>query len=211
MRRRPAISFAIVLALGASRSLAGARQEGGSLETAGHEKGDPAAPLLIIEFADFACSTCAAFARGTMPRVEEEWIRTGRARYRIIPFDMLRTGRDAAVAAECAAEQNAFWPMHDLLYARQRQWLGKGGQKERFEGWAGELGLDRDRLAACQKTDTARKRFESNTRLAREHRVRGTPTFIIGGEMVAGGLEYAQFNEVLERIAGSGRGGEVRQ
>jgi protein-disulfide isomerase len=41
--------------------------------------------------------------------------------------------------------------------------------------------------------------------------VRGTPTFIIGGEMVAGGLEYAQFNEVLERIAGSGRGGEVRQ
>jgi hypothetical protein len=84
---------------------------------------------LIIEFGDFACPACAAFARETTAEIEREWIMTGRARLQFIPIDVFRTGRLAARAAECAAEQDAFWPMHDLLYARQKEWLGRGGQR----------------------------------------------------------------------------------
>lgn len=168
---------------------------------ASHELGDPDAPIVIVEFADFGCELCGAFARETMPRVKRDWINTGRARVQFVPFDLLRTGRLAARAAECAAEQDAFWPMHDLIYQKQNDWLGRGGQDEKFAEWAVELGLDEQRFAACWDEDPSEERIEQNTKLSRSLGIRGTPTFLINGKVVIGAYPYDKFAAILEEVA----------
>src|SRR5262245_30362214 len=152
--RRIRILLIVVVALGLGLLLALTRRAAKEHERydfpeSGHEKGARTARIVIVEFADFSCSACASFARQTLPQIERDWIATGRARLRIIPFDALKSGRFATRAAECAGEQQAFWPMHDLLFARQKEWIGRRGQRDRFASWATELGLDAEVFRTC--------------------------------------------------------------
>ncbi len=197
-------SLAIPAILLATASAARA-QDGFALPAASHDRGDPNARVVIVEFADFGCSSCAVFARTTMPAIQRAWIATGRARVQFIPFDLLRTGRLAARAADCAAEQDAFWPMHDVLYGRQKDWLGRGGQREKFAAWARELGLDGKRFDTCWDKDPSRVRIDRNTQLARSLGVRGTPTFLVNGKVIVGALPYEDFAVLLEAAERSGR------
>lgn len=169
MRNRTAVALLAAVAAVVAVEPVRARQDGAeALREAGYARGDPGASILIVEFADFGCKACAQFSRETLPLIQREWIATGRASYVMVPYDLFRTGRDAASAAECAARQDAFWPMHDLLYERQNDWLGKRKQREMFATWAAELGLDMERFDTCQRDKASRKRYEENKKLARK-------------------------------------------
>jgi len=173
----------------------------------GFDRGNPNAPITIIEFADFACSACGLFARETMPTLEREWIANGRARIKYIPFILGTFPRalDAARSAECAAEQRAFWSMHDLLYTRQREWTGLGNARERFEGYARELKLDIARFRSCWQADRVRGRIDTNTEVARLLQIRGTPTFFINGARIQGAIPEDKISAYLETVAASQR------
>ena len=156
---------------------------------------------MLIEFADFGCTACAAFARETLPRLEREWIATGRARLRVIPIDVLRSGRLAARAGQCAAEQGKFWPMQNLLFLQQRAWLGKRGQHDKFEEFALKIGVDTSRFRTCWKNEENSVRLIRNTELARLHGVPGTPAFLVNGKPAVGALPYAFFSAALDSAA----------
>jgi protein-disulfide isomerase len=192
----------MLLVLGTMQSCTPRRQELRDLPGVGHERGDAGADIVIIEFADFACTACAQFAQETLPSIERDWIATGRARLRVLPFDALKSGRVAARAAECAGEQNAFWEMHDLLYARHKDWLAHSGQRAIFEGWAAELHLDMNRFRVCWNSNLGRKHLQRNTTLARTHGVPATPAFTVNGRPIVGALRYADFAAVLQKAAG---------
>jgi protein-disulfide isomerase len=194
----PALGLAALIALGLTLRPDSPGHVPFDLPGYGHEKGKSNAPIVLIEFADFGCSACAKFARETWPQIERDWIATGRARIRMIPFDLLRTGATAARAAECAAQQNAFWPMHDLLYARQKEWLARRGQEATFAKWAAELGLNAARFRACAAHPRTAEQLERNTQLARTHGVPGTPAFVVNGRPVVGALPYSTFLTLLE-------------
>lgn len=166
-----------------------------------YARGDPAAPLLVIELVDFACPACAHFATRTFPALDERFIRTGRVQWRSIPFVLgtFRRSAEAARAAACADEQSAFWPMHDLLFARRSAWLEARDANRTFRALAGDLGLDVDAFARCYDSDAAKERVERQTRAARRmFRVRGTPTFVVGEQVVVGALELPEFTRHIE-------------
>ena len=170
----------------------------GGLGGVGHEKGQAEAAIVLIEFVDFACSACATFARETLPYIEREWVDSGRLRIRLVPLDVLRLGRDAATAALCAGEQNAFWPMHDRIFARREEWLGRMGQRAIFEGFAAGLHLDEASFRACWTSERPRQSIDRNNALARSHGVPGTPAFTVNGRPIVGALPYAGFARLLE-------------
>lgn len=172
----------------------------------GHLLGDASAPVEIVEFGDYSCTFCAQFERTTMPSVRTEWIEQGRASYRFVPFhkSYFREGRNAARAAQCAARQHAFWPMHELIYARQDEWLGRRGQRERLRSWAMELGLDGEAFDACWDEDPGERLLERNTNLAHSRGVRGTPAFFINGRPAVGALSYRDFRVLLAQAATGG-------
>lgn len=181
---------------------ASAQDQGTDVSKLGYDRGQPDAPITIIEFADFACSACGLFARETMPVILEDWIATGKAKLKYIPFilGIFPRAMDGARAGECAAEQDRFWPMHDLLYERQREWTGGGDVRRKLEAYASELNLDLAKFRACWDADTVRSRIEENTRVAVGLRIRATPTLFVNGGMIQGAVLPDQMTQVLENV-----------
>src|SRR3989337_1514537 len=85
-----------------------------------HFKGDANAPITIIEFSDFQCPYCGRYATQVGPQIDEQYINDGKVRmgYWHVAF-LGEESQWAAEAAECAADQDAFWEYHDKLFNSQ--------------------------------------------------------------------------------------------
>ncbi len=80
--------------------------------------GDPNAPVLMVEYSDFACPFCKRFAEQTKPSIISEFIDAGLVYF--VRKDFIAVGgQKAAEAAHCAGEQGAYWEYHDILVQRQ--------------------------------------------------------------------------------------------
>jgi protein-disulfide isomerase len=102
-------------------------------------KGASGARVILIEFSDFECPYCGRHFRQTLPRIDREYVQTGKVRYvfRHFPLESLhKEAFKAAEAALCAGDQQKFWEMHDRLFAHQDA-LATG----KLPGHAAALGL----------------------------------------------------------------------
>src|SRR5687768_8294750 len=61
---------------------------GVDLTGVGYDRGDPKAPVVMVEFSDFGCPYCAKHARETFPALERDFIATGKLFYKHVPFVM---------------------------------------------------------------------------------------------------------------------------
>jgi protein-disulfide isomerase len=98
----------------------------------------------------------------------------------------------AALAAEAAGAQGAFWPMHDLLFARQDRLSDTD-----LRGYAEELGLDADEVVG-ERAQKYGDKVEADFVAGLEDEVAGTPTIVVDGELYTGRVELA----ALRRAAG---------
>lgn len=170
------------------------------VEGLGYVRGVEDAPIHVVEFADLGCKECRAFALETFPTLLEEYVETGLVRWQFIPYvsGLQPNGEQGSRAVECAAEQDAFWPMHDRVYEEQAEWFLKRRPQRQFGRYAKALGLDSDALGDCYKAKTTVPRTEKNTAAALDAGVRATPTFFVNGRMVLGALPIAQFRQLLD-------------
>lgn len=158
-----------------------------------HARGNAAAAVTIVEFSDFECSHCAAFHES----VESVLRRLGqsvRVVFRHFPLDSACNPKVsgalhpnaclAAVAAECAAEQEKFWQYHDVLFEHQQQ-LARPFLIE----YASRLGLDVPRFTACLGSESARQRVQSDAQQGAALDIDSTPTLIINGRLIKGALD----------------------
>ncbi len=177
------------------------------LEDVGFVLGDTAAPVKVIEFGDFGCESCAQFWRDSWPRIRRDLIDTGRVVWWHVPVTVgYRHGKKAANAAQCAAEQDGFWRMHDLLLARQEEWLSKRRPEEDYTRMAREAGLDLVAFSACYEENRWEERTKAATRIARRG-IRGLPTFFVNGRPVVGSVPYELLIQVVEEAERAGPGG----
>lgn len=167
----------------------------------GYDRGSTRATVTVIEFADFGCRYCARFAAETYPALSGEFVKTGRVRWRYVPFvlGMFPNGDEAARAGTCAAEQGpaAFGRMHDRLFADQDAWLSAGDAAGVFASLARAAGLDAARFSSCYTSDATAQRIREANALAERLAVRSTPTFFVNGNRVEGALPAEQFRTVL--------------
>ena len=180
------------------------------LSDVGHLAGDPEAPVKVVAFTDFACGACGEFARDTFDELRATLLDSGRVAWRQVPFMLgFRRGREATLAAECAADQDAFWPMHDALFADQDRWRRGRRPEEVFEVLAVELGLDVGAFAQCVDRETPRDRIEASNDAADDLRVRATPSFYIDGRPALGALSADQFVALVEAAEAARAGGDT--
>ncbi len=87
-------------------------------------KGSADAPVTIVEYADFQCPGCAYFSTQIEAQFTRDYIDTGKVRllYHDFPLTQHQNAIVSAEAARAAGDQGAFWPMHDLLFAKQAEW-----------------------------------------------------------------------------------------
>lgn len=169
----------------------------------GYVRGSADAPVVVVEFVDMGCDQCRVFALETLAELWPEYGETGRVLWRVVPFAIGQpNGREGARAAECAADQDAFWSMHDVLFEEQREWFLKMRPQRQFYRYAERLGLDVDAFRECYRSKRTDGRTEANGRAAREAGVRATPTFLVNGTMVLGALPPDRFRALLRAAGG---------
>ena len=155
--------------------------------THGVTKGNPSAPLTIMEFGDFQCPACGEFFRTVEPAVVTEFINTGRAKFVFYDFPLVNLHPNAFVAARaahCAEDQGKFWEYHDQLYGNQQIWSSLPDPSPVFEEFAGVLGLDDDAFKDCLRSDRHQDLVTANMQLAYVNQAPGTPTIMVGSGML---------------------------
>jgi protein-disulfide isomerase len=161
-----------------------------------HVRGPLEAPVTLVEYGDFECPYC-----GQAEPVVRELLRDfGDVRYvwRHLPLnDVHPRAQLAAEAAEAAADQGAFWAMHDLLLDRQDR-LGPGD----LMGYAEQLGLDVERFTDHLRDHAGAARVARDVDSADLSGVSGTPTFFINGRRHHGSYDIATLSAAV-RAAGA--------
>ena len=151
------------------------------LEELYHEMAEPGATVTVVEFSDFGCKYCGQFHRETLPALRRDYVATGKVRWRMVPFvlGIFPNGTEAMRAAGCVAEQGeeAFWAMHDTLFARQDDWKETTEVDQLFRSFAVLAGADGDTFTACYRGPRSADRVAAAHALASRTGVRSTPTF----------------------------------
>jgi Na+/H+ antiporter NhaA len=140
-----------------------------------HIRGPADAPVTLVEYGDFECPYCGR-AEGVIRELLSDF---GDVRYvwRHLPLtDVHPRAQLAAEAAEAAADQGAFWEMHDLLLDHQ-----DALHRPDLESYARELGLDVGRFADELRSHEHAARVADDVDSADLSGVSGTPTFFVNG------------------------------
>ena len=164
-------------------------------------RGDPDAPVVIVEFSDYQCPFCRRHFLETMPKLIEDYIDTGKVRYVFKDFPLTNIhpqAVEASFAAECAGEQDAYWEMHDKLYTEQERWAGVDNATEVFSDFADELGLDTEAFTTCVSDARYQEDVIQNFQEGVNAGVSGTPAFFINGVFVSGAQPYEVFQQIIE-------------
>ena len=161
--------------------------------------------VTVVEFSDYECPFCrkAHEVMREVVRKNKTWLRLVHLH---MPLDHTCNHKlkrpfhhhscDSAMAAECAAEQNAFWPMNDKLFLR-RGGLDKGG----LVVLAQNMGLDGQTFRACIHSDRPGKAVANN--LAESQRLKlktATPIFRIEKQVVIGLKSHAWWQRTAEKM-----------
>jgi protein-disulfide isomerase len=148
--------------------------------------GSDSAPVQILEFSDFECPYCAAFASIQMPDAHSRLIGTGKVRWTFVhfPLDGHTKSPIAHLAAACANEQGRFWEMHDQIYQHQAEWTESRNPERALADYAAAVGLDRTRYRQCVDGRTAWGTVLADKALGDSIGVTGTPTFFLEGREV---------------------------
>lgn len=171
---------------------------------AARTKGSATAPVTVYEISDFQCPYCAQFWRETLPALEREYIGTGRVRLVFVnyPLAMHPNAEPAAELAICAARQDKFWPVHDLLFRYQERWEGLREPATFFLALGDSAGASREDLVACLRSGAARQIVQADAEGAARSGARSTPTFYIEGGLMVGAQPIQVFRHVLDSIIG---------
>lgn len=195
---RNAAAFAFSFPLAASLTNISSAQAAGEVTENDRILGDENAPITIIEYASLTCPHCADFHTGTLPDVKKNWIDTGKARlvYRHMPLDGVAL-RGAAVA-ECL-EGDRYFSFLDLLFQQQQTWAFGGAAKEGLQKMALLAGMNNERFEECFNDEATLRRIVTQAQEGKtSFGISSTPSFVINGEVFAGGRDYDAMNDLLE-------------
>lgn len=167
------------------------------ISAADHLLGSARAPVAVIEYGDFECPLCHAVEPAVRQLLQTHALTVVFA-FRHFPLeDAHRHALMAAQAAEAAAAQGQFWPMHNLL-------LSNPGQLARrhLESYAEMLNLDLGRFRAELDDEIYRQRVREHQEGGIRSHLRATPGFFINGVIqdVSGGMRALidAVNEALQ-------------
>ncbi|MDX1413963.1 MAG: thioredoxin domain-containing protein, partial [Candidatus Promineifilaceae bacterium] len=167
-------------------------------------RGSPDAPVVIEEFSDFQCPYCSRFTSQTLPSLEENQIANGEVLlvYYDFPLESIHPQAFAAAnAARCAGAQSieAYWQMHDLLYANPQQWSNTN-HNQAFITFADQLELDIKVFTTCVEENQHREKVQADIDLALSRGVRSTPSFFVNGQSLVGAQPVSVFNQAIDAV-----------
>ncbi|HZA09521.1 Na+/H+ antiporter NhaA [Mycobacterium sp.] len=158
-----------------------------------HIRGDPAAPLTLVEYGDYECPFCSR-ATGSIDEVREYFGDQLRYVWRHLPLERVHPHAfGAAWASEAAHMQGRFWEMAQTMFANQNdlEWPD-------IYRYANNLGLDLEKFNDDIHSSAVRHRVEDDALDAEVMDLSSTPTFFVGGKRHKGPFDAATLIRALE-------------
>jgi protein-disulfide isomerase len=166
-----------------------------------HVEGTSTAAVTLIEYGDFQCLACSAYA----PIVEQLFASSSDLRvvFRNFPLPQHPNAEIAAQAAEAASNQGQFWGMYKLLYAGQADWENDSDADARtvFDGYAATLGVDKAQFDADIDSTAVKAKIASDQTEGQSLGINYTPTFFVNGNAITNPEGYAPFKAIIDAAA----------
>ena len=146
-------------------------------------KGDPGAPITILEWGDYQCTFCYKFHQNTLDVINEDFIKTSKVK--LVFKDYPLNGPDSLLAAEasyCAQDQEKYWQYHDELY---KNWGGERTgwiTRVSLNGFAETIDLNLNEFNDCLDNHTYKDRVNTHYQFGRELGIDATPSFLVFNE-----------------------------
>lgn len=155
--------------------------------------GNPNGKVTLVEFTDYACGYC----RKSIPDVEALIAANPDLRVVVRELPIIApTSADAARWALAAAEQGKFPAFHKAMFAAGRT------DPASIEAAARAAGLDLDRARRFIDDPRVKTELAGNLDFARQLGIDGTPSWVVGEQMLAGAVG----KEALSQAIGEARG-----
>ena len=159
--------------------------------------GQPDAPNIIEIYEDYQCQYCASLTANTVQQLRDTLVKAGNVQihFRHFPF-LSPESTTAAIASECAAQQDHFWDYHDLLFVATLNDESYG--QPLYEEIAELLAMDIEPWRDCLETDEPARLVKRDLNLGRSEGVRATPHIVINGKHYTGPRDYITITQLLK-------------
>lgn len=160
--------------------------------------GNPNGTITLVEFTDYACGYC----RASVPEVEALIAANPELKVVIRELPILSpASADAARWSLAAAEQGKFAAFHKAMFAAGRP------DANSIEVAAAQAGMDLDRARQVIAEPRVEAEIRQNLDFARQLRIDGTPSWVIGEQLMAGAVGQKVLQEAIDAVkSGSGPG-----
>jgi protein-disulfide isomerase len=166
-------------------------------------RGNPSAPLTLVEYSDFECPFCS---RGfnTVMELMKKYEGKIRFVYKHLPLSFHPQAMIASQYYEAIRLQNAekAFKFHDEIYMNQRQL--QGGEKF-LQATAKKVGADMGKLAKDVKSEAVMKRIQADIEEAGKFGFQGTPGFLLNGVPVKGAYPTSHFDDLISKLKEKGK------
>ncbi len=156
-------------------------------------RGPKEAPVTIVEFSDFQCPYCAQLSK-TLHEAMAKYGDRVRLVYKQFPLSQIHPfAEKAAEASLCAADQNHFWDLHDLMFDKQNEL-----KEEDLKARGAELKLDSAAFNDCLTSGKEAGKVKQDQREGFSLGISTTPSFFINGRYFSGALTLADISKAID-------------
>jgi protein-disulfide isomerase len=148
-------------------------------------KGSANAPVTIIDVSSFVCSHCRDHFLITEPKIDEQYVKTGKVRYVAHVFGFDAPAQSVAAAALCASDQGKYWEYSALLFQNQGNFDSDSMALD-----AQQVGLDVQAFASCVNSGKHLDDAAKSSEAAETVGVNSTPSFFINGKLLVGAVPF---------------------
>jgi protein-disulfide isomerase/uncharacterized membrane protein len=169
-------------------------------------RGNPSAPITLVEFSDFECPYCQRFglslkaALKTAPNSFNYVFKHFPLDNKCNPSiegDFHKFSCEGAYAMICAGRDGKEWAMHDLIFDNQRNL-----KAESFLQFAQELGISLDAFKTCIKAPETRAIVMQDITEGIKAGINGTPAVYLNGMPMAPELDGEKLGQLLKELSG---------
>ncbi len=157
--------------------------------------GNPDGDITLVEFMDYRCGYC----RRAVPEVDALLAEDGNIRLVIKEFPILgeasMISSRFAVATKHVAGADAYKQVHDALL----EFTGEPNEVT-LRRLSDGLGLETDDIIAAMDSDAVSKEIAQTRELAQRMRISGTPSFVLGTELLRGYLPADQMQQIADGV-----------
>jgi protein-disulfide isomerase len=160
--------------------------------------GNPDGDVTLVEFFDYNCGYCrAALPDMAALLAEDPNLRVVLKEFPILSNESIDAARVAVLVGDADVD---YWTFHEALFTSRGQ-----VDKQVALAAAADLGLSPVSLELDMGTEAVSQKIQTSYEIARALNITGTPTYIIGNEIIPGAIGI---DELRERIANMRKCGE---